>query len=374
MKDQLRAILQGFETLKFTLIIKKKRMLKNYFSCLAGGYKIASDNYLQFNLKPQRADQLTICNRFGIGQASRAIVIQGPLVTEDDYTLETVRLYKRTCPGATIVVSTWEGACAETCSLIEAEGAHIVLSPPPEYSGVGNVNFQVVSTLAGLDLASKLGCKRALKCRSDQRLARVNLISYFDGLLGLFPVDDSEFELGQRERIIYGQGTVGGAVFLPFYLCDWYMYGDVDDLLSLFDFPLQQFTVSRSERIRQVEEFKTCCNVLEYHSKLAPEMILTRNYVTKHENAEVPNTVERSWDFVRANLVCVSHQDVQLHWPKYLGLELQNNIDWSYSPDDGPGKFLTYNWTFQNWLCLYLGSLQYSRGFEDLPLLPATII
>lgn len=367
-------VLESLETVKFKRFLSNRNILKNYMACLAGGYRRSFGHYLEFNLRPQKADQLTICDEFGIAQSSHAIVMQGPLIAEDDYTLETVRLYRRTCPGACIIVSTWDDASVDTCALIEAEGAVVVRSRLPEYSGIGNVNYQVASTLAGLKVAKKLGCKRALKCRSDQRLARINLLAYFDGLLGLFPVDDQKFGLGQRERIIYGQGTVGGSVFLPFYLCDWYMYGDTDDLLALFDFPLQQFTVSRAERIRQTQELKSHCNILEYHEKLAPEMLLTRSYVTKRDCAEVPCTIASSWDFVKANIICVSHQDVQLHWPKYLGRELLNTVDWNFAPDDSPERFLAYNWTFQNWLCLYLGTLSYSDTYEKIPLLPATTI
>lgn len=374
MKKQIRDLLRAIEAVKFKGPLGSKKILDNYMMCLAGGYKDAYNQYLEFNLRPQAVEQVTICSELGISQDDTAIVLQGPLVLEDNYTIETVRLYKRTCPGAAIVVSTWDDSSYEACQRIEAEGADIVLSPLPKHNGVGNVNYQVVSTMAGLKAAKNMGCKRALKCRTDQRLARINLLAYFDGLLQIFPVDDSKFRLGQRERIVYGQGTIGGSVFLPFYLCDWYMYGNIDDLISLFNFPLQQFTIGRSERIQQVEDLKTCCNLLEYHSRLAPEMILTRSYVTKRGSVEIPNTVASSWDFIRANLVCVSHQDVQHHWPKYRDRVLLNNTDFGYIPCDGPEKYLTYNWTFQNWLCLYLGVLPYSESYEKIPLLPATTV
>ena len=47
-------------------------------------------------------------NRF----AGYAIVLQGPVRTAENFTVETVKYYKRCYPGATVIVSTWTGSDA----------------------------------------------------------------------------------------------------------------------------------------------------------------------------------------------------------------------------------------------------------------------
>src|SRR5207247_1377447 len=85
-----------------------------------------------------------------------AIVIQGPILQTDDFTLETVRHYRRACPEMTVIVSTWDDSPAETISQCRDAGADVVLSRLPTIAGRSNLNFQTTSTRAGLQRAGEL--------------------------------------------------------------------------------------------------------------------------------------------------------------------------------------------------------------------------
>lgn len=378
-KSSLKDAAKRFSDLLFGTMLKpflsNEKRRKQFFSSLSAGFNRRTGDYLQFSLVPGRAEQLCLCAGLGVDVSGRAIVLQGPVVSENDFTLETVRLYKRTCPGATIIVSTWDDAPDDLCARLKSEGAHVVKSSLPPFTGVGNVNYQVVSTNAGLEKAKQLGAQRVLKTRADQRLSRINLLAYLDSLIDTFPVDGPFYSLGQKARLVFGQGTIGGTMFLPFYLCDWYMYGDIDDMVSFFAFPLQQFSVTRGERVRQAEALKGKCTVAEYHKALAPEMFLTLSYIERKCLEPVPETVGATWDFIKSNLITVGHRDVELFWLKYRGDEFENIRNAEYWPQlDGANRYWQYAWTFENWFCLHTGCLRYDPEMERISLLPASEI
>lgn len=375
LKETARRFLDSLFELMLSPCLSNEKMRKQFFSSLSAGFNRRTGDYLQFSLVPGRAEQPCLCAGLGADVSGRAIVLQGPVVSENDFTLETVRLYKKTCPGATIIVSTWDDAPDGQCARLKSEGAHIVKSSLPPFTGIGNVNYQVVSTNAGLEKAKQLGVQRVLKTRADQRLSRINLLAYLDSLVDTFPVGGPFCSLGQKARLVFGQGTIGGTMFLPFYLCDWYMYGDVDDMISFFDFPLQQFSVTREERTRQTEELKSSCTVAEYHKALAPEMLLTLSYIERKCHEPVSETVGATWDFIKSNLITIGHKDVELFWPKYRGDEFANVRNAEYWPQlDGVNRYWQYAWTFENWLCLHTGCLKYSEEMERISLLPASEI
>ena len=86
-----------------------------------------------------------------------AIIMQGPLVREDDFTLETVKIYEKLFPGTVIIVSTWEDSAEEYVKkLSELSNCIVLLNEPPKFSGILNLNMQVVSTLAGIKKAKEL--------------------------------------------------------------------------------------------------------------------------------------------------------------------------------------------------------------------------
>ena len=84
----------------------------------------SKDWIIQYVKLPKNVDKIPVewpddDNRF----AGYAIVMQGPVRTAENFTVETVKYYKRCYPGATVIVSTWTGSDTAAKAAAEALGA-----------------------------------------------------------------------------------------------------------------------------------------------------------------------------------------------------------------------------------------------------------
>lgn len=76
--------------------------------------------------------------------------MQGPICTDHDFTLETLRLYARQMPGARLVLSTSVDTDAALLAPIRGLGVTVVLSEKPAFAGLFNVNMRITSAAAGV--------------------------------------------------------------------------------------------------------------------------------------------------------------------------------------------------------------------------------
>lgn len=120
------------------------------------------------------------------------IVIQGPVIGKDDFTINTIKLYMKTMRGAHIILSTWDDVPETFMSKIKALNIDVICSALPENRGRGNVNLQIKSTMAGIVRAKELGMKYIMKTRTDQRIYKSDVIEYLFNLQKLFPLQGEE--------------------------------------------------------------------------------------------------------------------------------------------------------------------------------------
>lgn len=303
-----------------------------------------------FKIRPQNLIQLSAVH---YGENDRTgIVIQGPLRKENNFTLNTVQYYLATCPSATVIVSTWTDEEQDYVELIEREGAIVIENEKPKYGGHLNVNYQIVNTLAGLKKAKELNCKYVLKTRTDQCLAKPNIISFFLSLIQQFPPQDISV---QNSRLLCLSQNYGN-MFYPYLMSDFLYFGDIDEVIRVFNIPLddrQTFTMPVNSTRRQCSE-----------KMYAPEVYLLKHYLEK-VGCKGDFTVKDYWQGVANNLVCVDSKLVDLVWPKYDNHYCLNRFYGDYFANDH-GKCKSSNFDFVNWLNLYNGILKYGDRFEAL--------
>ena len=184
--------------------------------------------------RPKRADELGIRSDKRTTKKT-AIVIQGPIKYEDDFTLETVKIYKMLYPECQIIVSTWEDERNRAGELLGGEDVILCFSSKPLHAGYGNSAFQTISSRKGVDKALELGCERICKTRTDQRFYNPNLFYELEKLLELFPVEKGT---AQKERVICISTTTDKNRL--YNICDMFVYGDADDVNRYFSCPLDE--------------------------------------------------------------------------------------------------------------------------------------
>lgn len=190
--------------------------------------------FLTWHYRPKRAAQVFVGRNDSttLGDHNRVgIVMQGPIVRKDNFTLETLRLYRKLFGEAPIVLSTWIGEVdRELAGQLEELKIEVRLSTPPEIAGPSNFNFQVKSTLEGLKLIESLGVGYAVKTRSDQRIYSQNALTALLSLQRNFPAKNG------GGRVI----AVSLDTFFerPFGLSDMLQFGHLRDLQSFWSVPL----------------------------------------------------------------------------------------------------------------------------------------
>ena len=106
---------------------------------------------------------------------------------------------KSTSRNTRIIVSTWDDESAIQLQRLRDEGVDVLENRKPGFAGISHINYQIVSSLAGIRRAARFGVEYVLKTRTDQRLYAPNIAEYLCNLLDVFPVAKG---YQQNKRII----------------------------------------------------------------------------------------------------------------------------------------------------------------------------
>lgn len=259
-----------------------------------------------------------------------AIVLQGPLVSHRNFTKETVLLYKKHFGASSIIVSTWEDADPETLQELKDVGADVVLNVKPTISGIGNVNFQLISTLGGMKRAETLGAEFVYKTRCDERLYAPNTHRFLIELLRTFPVQSG---FTQKYRIV--GSSFGTLKYVPYLFTDVFQFGHIDDMLRYWSAPLDPRT-KPSKMIHTVRDLDT--------EKMC-EQYLSSTYLTSI-GRHLSWTIADSWQVLADHFVIADQQSLDIFFYKYDFYEEHRGRRYDGISNNTPV-------TFSEWLSLY---------------------
>jgi hypothetical protein len=157
-----------------------------------------------------------------------AILMQGPLVHKNDFTLETLAYYRSIFPNVRLVLSTWDSECNIACKKIEKLGVDIVISEVPEVRGISNVNLQLQSTIAGLNYLSH-GTKYILKTRTDHRIySSENWLKYLRN-----KCETSISKIGLEKKLIICNLNMYRS--RKYVVSDMFMFGRAEDISAFWN-------------------------------------------------------------------------------------------------------------------------------------------
>ena len=180
-----------------------------------------------------------------ISPSEISIVIQGPIFGKPDapeaerWTWRGLESLRTFLPGSEIILSTWKGADATGLTydvLLENDdpGPYRYEGKPEGPGAYNNVNRQIVSSREGLKAATR---PFALKVRSDMIFRGAGFLDYW-----------GRYEKRSDDWKIFGERILACTVFstnphrmrcYPFHPSDWAHFGRREDVLELWDLPLQ---------------------------------------------------------------------------------------------------------------------------------------
>lgn len=251
--------------------------------------------------------------------ASKAIVIQGPLVKQSH--LDTVKFYTHAFPKEAIILSTWENSDAPLLEEAEALVDTCVLNAPPETPGFQNRNFQLVSTYNGLQAAKQWDVQHILKTRTDVVTLADNLLEACDHLLGLFDNNAVCREHGLKQRIIIPETYT--RKYMLYHPADLVMYGATEDLLTFWGAPQDDRTFSLSD-----DDWKTK-NLYQISKDSGPAESYWGRCFCEKIGRFMKDTVQDSWEFFRDFFIVVDNSWFEIFWykyPKIPSLHTQNTL------------------------------------------------
>ncbi len=294
--------------------------------------KNSNERFYTYHIRPQHAASVGLDPVTPISaDETIGIVIQGPLLREADFTLESAALYLRTFPTAHVVISTWENEDLGQHEVLQSPRLHVVKSAPPKTSGLGTTNFQLVSTRAGIERLEALGCRYVLKTRSDQRVYANNLDHYLIALLHQYP-PRSQY---QKHRIV--ELSMNICRYRPYSMCDMFQFGHISDMKDMWFAELD-------ERHMSTKQFSsrrlTSRDVSEAN---IGEIYLHRRYLEKIK-ADSSVSMRVYYRALLDHFIIIDKEQVDLYWHKYHCGEYSLAENPTYSNERQKSRFYHRDW------------------------------
>lgn len=193
-------------------------------------------HFISSNFRPKIISKRILNANFesyGKYESDWCILIQGPIITKFDFTLNTIILYRHIYPNARIILSTWvneKGKIQE--KILKGLRVNVLFNKKPDYSGISNINLQLVSTNAGLNFASDSGSIYVLKTRTDQRVCKsIDFLGHMHNLQINFPIKSNSIE----NRLIVS--SINSFKSRLYGITDMFMFGNISDMKLFWQVP-----------------------------------------------------------------------------------------------------------------------------------------
>jgi hypothetical protein len=97
------------------------------------------DSFLSYHFRPQRAAAVQISSRPSPSDRL-GIAMQGPLVIEKDFTLESVLTLRKVFPQARLLLSAWKTEDPQYLRRFQENGVEVIVNTPPQNPGPSHIN------------------------------------------------------------------------------------------------------------------------------------------------------------------------------------------------------------------------------------------
>lgn len=322
-----------------------KKSTKNYKKCSIKNSKVPliidGDFYNLKNFPIKAKNYQLQSDAYTI--PSLCIVIQGPIVKENDFTLETCKIYKKIFNNSeTIILSTWDTEDKKYLKNFESIGVKVLLSKAPDFAGRANLNYQILSTMKGLEEGEKLGCEYAIKTRTDQRFYSTNLSRDLFNLLKIYPPSPN---YNMHSRLI--ALSFNSFKYRYYGISDMFLFGNTQDMLKYWNSPLDTKKYEEYKTIKQKDLWQQYCSETYIASHFLKNIGVTPEYTLKH-----------TWKIYKDLFIFIDKEILDMYWPKYTNLDSRWRL---FRPN------MLEEMRHSDWLNLYLNDDFFIK--EDIELL-----
>lgn len=282
-------------------ILEELRTYKKYkmASFLVGVAEVIIGRYITFHTRPKCSTKVFIdIETVASDYSAYAIVVQGPVMKKDNFTLETVLLYKKYFPNSLIVLSTWEGEDEYCVEQAKRACVEVILNKKPQDTGPINVNLQIVSSGSGVKRAVETNRKYTLKTRTDQRFYNCGSLSFLSNLIKFFPIGGSGSV--QKGRLV--GISINNSKKKLYHFPDQFVFGYTEDVLLYFGAGMAFSNIT--------------LDFLEPHAPFTAEGYLLAEFLKK-VGYKIECTYADYMKVLAKHCIIVDAASLDLYWHKY---------------------------------------------------------
>ena len=271
-----------------------------------------------------------------------AIIIQGPLINEDNFTVETIKFYSKLYPEIPVIFSSWKKDIDQIKSEKFKKKINLISNGLPSYSGYKNINLQSVSSKKAILFAKKIGCKYVLKTRSDIRIYSLDFKDYLIDLIKFYKINKS-INLKQKERIITTSFTLR---YRLYGISDMVMFGNIYDLYNYFNI----LTTPKEEKkfLNSILRLKFRDQTYFLQNEFCPEIYLFNEFFKKMR-IKLKWTVNDSIKKISDNFIIIDNQSLSIYWKK--SYKVLNHFS-----DKPMHSKMSMEFSFNDWLKIFYKS------------------
>ena len=282
------------------------------------------NHFFTYKMRPKQTNKIYI-DKLTLNENNQdlindtAIIIQGPLELDEDFTLNTINYYSKIINPQNIILSTWIGENETILKKINELGVNIIENTKPKNFGYKNCNLQIISSINGIKLAKKKGFKFVIKTRTDQRIYNSNFLSFLHDFLNTFK---KPTHINMKNRLV-------GISFMTFKkrvygLSDMFLFGNIDDVYLYWDTKLDERKHDEMHKLLMTGKSIKELNLVEVY-------FMTEFLKKVENNFDINNNQMKQ---IFAKYFCIIDKDmIDLFWFKYNNLEeksdeYSSNLEW----------------------------------------------
>jgi len=290
-------------------------------------------SYRLFNKKQKVIKKKELKRKF---KEKFAIIIQGPLINEDNFTIETIKFYSNIYPEIPIIFSSWKRDIDKIKNEKFKKKINFISNNLPSYSGYKNINLQSVSSKNAISFAKKLGCKYVLKTRSDIRIYSLDFKDYLIDLIKFYKINKS-VNLRQKERIITTSFTLR---YRLYGISDMVMFGNINDLYNYFNI----MTTPKIEKkfLNFIVSLKFKDQTYFIQNEFCPEIYFFKEFFKKLR-IKLKWTVNDNIKKISENFIIIDNQSLSIYWKK-------SNKVINHFSDRPMNTNMSLEFSFNDWL------------------------
>ena len=284
-----------------------------------------------------------------------AILMRGQVVKVNEFTKNSLKMYRLNYPNAPIFLSTWD-SCIDNNFRLFAEKYNIELIASKfekPKTGYRNDNLQIFVNVKGLQEITKRNIRYSFTTRTDQRFYNNNLLMYLKNIHSNYPYLNPENPQDKQiERLL--AMSFDTFMFRLYGIGDMFFFGLSEDVLNYWN-------SKKDKRIFDMEDIKNKIYTRKTEAKLRISEVYFMTEFLKRNGHKLKWTIEDYFKVIKDRFIIIDSSSMDFFWPKYSFFE-ERFKDF----EDIRYKEITY----ADWLLIKNKQLNPSEKIINLPLIP----